>query len=522
MPGIAGLLTAARHITLSLEGRGRLPLPSRKWGLRAAASVVRTAVRSLPALALAAVLPLASACTTAPATGERIFTGGLSLQEGRKLGAEQHPKLLKQFGGKYTEGELQAYVSSIGNLLAQTSELPQIEWTFTVLNSPVVNAFALPGGYVYVSRGLVALAENEAQLASVLAHEIGHVTARHSAQRYGSQQLAGIASVLSGALLGRPAGQATAALSQVAIASYSREQELEADTLGIRYLTRAGYDPEASAAFLAKLQAESELKAELAGNPEAANEFSLLQTHPRTMDRVREAMARAETTRVADPMTAREVYLPKLDGLLYGHGPEQGYVRGQSFLHPDLRLAFRVPDGFRMRNGQTSVKAQGPGGIMVFAGAPKAQGRDPAIYLRDVWAKGTRLQALTRVEVNGMAGATALARARVQGGTRTVRLAAVRYDRETTYRFLFVPDDAGPPERLANTVLHSFRKLSAAEAAALEPRRIRLYTVQPGDTQESLARRLPYDDLPLRRFQVLNALEPGERLQPGQTVKLVE
>jgi predicted Zn-dependent protease len=492
------------------EGTHRRARRSRRIGVR------------LAALALAALLPLASACTTAPATGERIFTGGLSLQEGKKLGAEQHPKLLKQFGGAYDDRDLQNYVSSIGNLLAQTSELPRIEWTFTVLNSPVVNAFALPGGYVYVSRGLIALADNEAQLASVLAHEIGHVTARHSAQRYGSQQLAGVASVLTGALLGRPAAQATAALSQVAIASYSREQELEADTLGIRYLTRAGYDPDASAAFLAKLQAESELRAELSGNPDAANDFSLLRTHPRTMARVQEAMARARTTRVADPMTARAVYLPKLDGLLYGHGPEQGFVRGTRFLHPELRLAFEVPSGFRMRNGQRQVTARGPGGIMVFAAAPKAGGRDPALYLRDVWAQGKRLQALTRIEVNDMPGATALARARIQGGVRTVRLAAVRYDRDTTYRFLFVPDDAGPPERLADTVLRSFRKLSAAEARGLEPRRLRLRTVQPGDTQDSLARRLPYDDLPLRRFRVLNGLEPGARLKPGQTVKLVE
>jgi predicted Zn-dependent protease len=471
---------------------------------------------------LAGLLSLAAACTTAPATGERIFTGGMSLQEGKRLGAEQHPKLLKQFGGAYDERDLQSYVSSIGALLAETSELPNLGWTFTVLNSPVVNAFALPGGYVYVSRGLIALAENEAQLASVLAHEIGHVTARHSAQRYGSQQLAGIASVLSGALLGRPAGQATAALSQVAIASYSRDQELEADTLGIRYLTRAGYDSDASAAFLAKLQAESELTAELAGNPNAANEFSLLQTHPRTVARVREAMARAETSRVAEPMTARAVYLPKLDGLLYGHAPEQGYLRGQRFLHPELRLAFEVPAGFRVQNGRTSVNARGSGGLMVFSGAPKAAGRDPAVYLRDVWANNARLQALTRVEVNGMRGATALARARIQGRTRTLRLAAVRYDRETVYRFLFVPDDAGPPERLANSVLESFRKLSEAEAAELEPRRIRLYTVQQGDTQEGLARRLPYDDLPLRRFQVLNDLDPGEPLEPGRVVKLVE
>ena len=146
-----------------------------------------TLSRLLTALVLAGLLPLAGACATSPATGERIFTGGMSLQDGKEIGAEQHPKLLKQFGGEYDDRELQRYVSSIGTLLAETSELPDLGWTFTVLNSPVVNAFALPGGYVYVSRGLIALADNEAQLASVLAHEIGHVTARHSAQRYGSQ-----------------------------------------------------------------------------------------------------------------------------------------------------------------------------------------------------------------------------------------------------------------------------------------------------------------------------------------------
>ena len=210
---------------------------------------------------------------------------------------------------------MQAYVTQIGNDLAQTSELPRLDWTFTVLNSPVVNAFALPGGYVYVSRGLVALAENEAQLASVLAHEIAHVTARHSAQRYGSQQLAGIASVLSGALLGRPAGQATAALSQVAIASYSRDQELEADTLGIRYLSRAGYAADASAAFLAKLQAESELQGRTRRRSRRGERFQPAANPPaHDGARARSHGAGGNRPGRRSPGSGATTYLPKLDG----------------------------------------------------------------------------------------------------------------------------------------------------------------------------------------------------------------
>jgi predicted Zn-dependent protease len=479
--------------------------------------------RLLAVLLLAALLALTGACTTAPATGEKIFTGGLSLEQGKKLGAEQHPKLLKRFGGAYDDPEMAEYVSSVGRLLARTSELPELGWTFTVLDSPIVNAFALPGGYVYVSRGLVVLAENEAQLASVLAHEIGHVTARHSAERYGSQQLAGVATILSGVLLGRTGAQASAALSQVAIASYSRDQELEADTLGIRYLQRAGYDPDASAAFLKKLQRQSALVAKLAGRPGDGDDFSLLQTHPRTVQRVREARVRAGGGRVRDPMTAREIYLEKIDGMIYGHSPRQGFVRGRDFLHPELRLAFQVPRGYRIRNGTTSVLARGPdGGLLVFDRAPADASDDPARYLARQWGKGVRLQGLTRLELDGMPAATAAARARVGGGVRTVRLAAIRHAPGTTYRFLFVPEGRGPPDAAARATLESFRKLSRAEAADLEPRRLRLHTVRAGESVEGLARRLPYDDLRLERFRVLNALDANVRLAPGRVVKLVE
>jgi predicted Zn-dependent protease len=485
-------------------------------------STARALLKRLTAAGLALALPLLTACATAPATGDQIFTGGLSMQQEKKLGAEQHPKLLRQFGGAYDDRELSRYVSSVGTLLAQTSELPDLDWTFTVLDTPVVNAFALPGGYVYVSRGLLALAENEAQMAGVLAHEIGHVTARHAAERYGGQQMATIGSLLAGVLLGGEAAQVAGGLSQVALAGYSRSQELEADTLGVRYLARAGYDPQAMAAFLERMQAEQELQQTLAG-VDGGDGFNMLSTHPRTPQRVQEAIRAAGVRQVAEPMTAREIYLSKLDGMVYGHSPSQGFVRGTRFLHPELRLAFEVPRSFRILNQQTRVVARGPGGsAIVFDRAPGRVGGDIAAYLVNRWAEGGRLREVQRLTLDGMPAATGVARARTSEGPRDVRLLAIRWDRETVYRFLFLHPARGDLSSAFLDTAESFRRLSAAEAGDLAPRRIRLHEVQPGERVADLARRLPYDDYRERRFRVLNGLGPGAALQAGQTVKLVQ
>jgi predicted Zn-dependent protease len=237
-------------------------------------NVIQHVTRKLSLLLVAGGLVAALAlagCAQSPATGRNIFTGGLSPEDEVKLGREQHPEIVREFGGEYDDPQLRAYVESLGRLLAQTSELPNLDWHFTVLDTPVVNAFALPGGYVYVTRGLLALADNEAELAGVLAHEIGHVTARHSAERYG-QSVLGSAAALGGSaaalgvgvLLGsQAAAEATSGAAQLAVLSYSRDQEFEADTLGVRYLARTGHDPEAMATFLRRLLGHSRYEAEL-------------------------------------------------------------------------------------------------------------------------------------------------------------------------------------------------------------------------------------------------------------------
>lgn len=468
---------------------------------------------------------LTSGCETAPGTGRSFFTGGLSEERAESLGAQEHQKIVPQFGGTYEDPELQAYVESIGDLLVQTSETPDQDFTFTILDTPIVNAFALPGGYVYVTRGLLSIANDEAEIAGVMAHEIGHVTARHSAERYGQTMLANIAQVGLAILTGSQAiGNAAGTVGTLAVRSFSREQESEADTLGIRYLTRAGYDPNAMASFLETLLDDSRLQDELAGRESRADRFNIMQTHPRTTSRIRDAAAAAGVATVRDPMRQRDVYLRKLDGMVYGDSPEQGFIRSQRFLHPTLRLAFEVPPGYRLVNSNDKVMAEGPrDAVFLFDRASKEVDAPIRSYLTDVWGRGLTLANVETIDINGLPAATARTRIRTRSGARDVRLIAIRFGPDTIYRMLFLtpPEatDALRPGMRATT--YSFRKLSEREASRLSPMRLRVHTVRPGETAESLAARMPFPDRRLDRFLVLNGLEPGARLSTGQQVKLV-
>ncbi|MFO0292637.1 MAG: M48 family metalloprotease [Rhodospirillales bacterium] len=469
-----------------------------------------------------------AACSTNPATGASSFTGFMSREDELRIGREEHPKIVAQFGGEYADPALRDYVTRVGKALAARSEMPELDWRFTVLNSDIVNAFALPGGFVYTTRGLVALASSEAELAGVLGHEIGHVTARHSAQRYSSAMLAQAgtvaATILGGVLLGSDGAQlaqtAVGSGAQLGLAGYSREQELEADDLGIRYLGRAIYDPGAMAQFLEKLQRETALQAELAGRPGAADEFSLLQSHPRTPDRVRRAIQEAgEAGRPADPRVRREEYLRAIDGLAWGGDARNGFVKNAVFVHPELRFRFEVPAGFRIMNSDSAVVAMGPDNVrIVFDRDPRAPAADLAAYLRRRGAEGVE-----STTAGGMPAATGGGRIRTQGGqVLDVREFLIAGER-TVWRFRFL----SPPQVTARhapemrRTAFSFRALSAQEAAAERPFRIAILRAERDDTAETLARRMAVRDAALRRFQVMNGLRPGEALQPGQSYKII-
>lgn len=471
-------------------------------------------------------------CAVNPATGERAFTGGMSTQEEVATGRKQHPKILAEMGGAYDNPPLARYVDSIGQLLARTTERRSIKYTFTVINSDIVNAFAIPGGYIYISRGLLALADDEAELAGVLAHELGHITALHHARRHGQSMLANIGLMAAGILAGAVApgtereilGLGQQATTGV-LRSFSRDNEYQADDLGIRYLSRAGYDPQAMARFLAKLRAHSRLEAVLAGrSADSIDKFNYLATHPAPQARVTRASANAGKASVKRPITAQDIYFGKIDGIIYGEDPEQGFVRSRDFIHPKLLFRFSVPDGFRLRNAPKTVTAQGPGGsLIVFDMARNAGRRGMSDYLARVWTKGRRLSLLRNIAVNGLKGAEGFTRIRTKRGPIDLRLVAVRGGPDRIYRFMFLspPRQTAGLQRGFDGILNSLRRIGSDEAASIKPLRLRIVRIGPGETQRAIARRMALPERRLERFQVLNGLGPRDRLGPGRRVKIV-
>jgi predicted Zn-dependent protease len=445
-------------------------------------------------------------------------------EQERKIAETEHPKILAQFGGEYADPAVKSYVTELVQALGKASARPDIEYRVTVLNTPVVNAFALPAGYLYTTRGLLALCGSEAELAGVMAHEIGHVTARHTAQRYGrsvlAQGAAGLAGLLNSPLL-QQAAQIGGALW---IQSFSREQEFQADELGVATLVKAGYDSRAMAGFLAKLQQYADLQAVLAGRkPGEADQFNLFATHPRTAERVERAAEQAGHAGKKG-REDRDPYLKRIDGILFGDDPAQGFVRGRVFAHPVMKFRFEVPEGFQLLNGTSEVTAAGPNGAAIrLDAAPEAYRGSMRGYIAEAWARNQALSNLESINVNGMEGGSAVTRMNAQGGPVDVRLTAIRFAPDLIFRLQFVAPAATAarvwPE--FGKVTGSFRRLSDAEAAAMKPLRVRLVAAGRGDTVDSLARRMVVPDRAAERFRALNGLKPDQQVSGGQIYKLV-
>ena len=477
----------------------------------------------------AALVPGLQGCVRNPATGGSTFTGGMTTAKEISIGRESHPKIVKEFGGEYGPPELRAYVSSVGQLLARTVERKDFPYKFTLLNSKIVNAFAMPGGYIYITRGLLALADNEAQLGAVLAHELGHITALHHARRYGQGILANVLMTGAGIMVGSVAGRGLLQAGQVGtmaiLRGFSRENEFESDELGVRYLSRAGYDPGAMAGFLKKLRADSQLSARLRGDsPDKVDKFNYLATHPAPIERVNRARSMAQGAKVRSPMTAQKIYFSKIDGILYGDDPGQGLIQGRVFVHPKLRFRFEVPKGFRLVNSPSAVIGRGPGDSrIIFDMAKKPSDGALTYYLTKVWARGRSLSGVAAIKINGMDAATGTTQVRTDKGTFDARLLAIRSNLQTIFRFLFVT----PPnltKKLAvdlRRTTFSFRRISAREASAVKPKKLKVFRIGAGDTQKRLAGFMAFGDKREERFRVLNGLAPGQRLKVGQLVKVI-
>ena len=475
-----------------------------------------------------AVLLLAAGCATNPATGERQLSF-MSEEKEIALGQENDAQVRTEMGS-YDDRALQEYVSTVGMKLAMDSERASLPWHFTVADVPAVNAFALPGGYIYITRGILPFLDDESQLAGVLGHEIGHVTARHAASQYSKSTLSQVGLIATAILA--PGGQALAQAGGTGLGllllKNSRDDEAQADQLGVRYTSRAGWDPAGIPRMLTTL-GRIEETSDSKGVP------NWLQTHPQPEDRVQrvQAAVREAEAGAAKFKTDRDTYLQKMKGLVWGDSPEQGIVRGSSFLHKGLRFSFEFPAGWSIQNGQTQVAAKEPGGqsVMILEQIRRPLGRtieDTAIITMQ--NAGFRQVEGGPATVNGLQAylgsyvGVLQNFGRVQIRVLFVRNAASGSSRTEAVYFVagIAPIDTYP--NISGTFtrsLESFRPMSPADAERLQPNRIDLYTARQGDTWQSIAERQSKGIIKATTLAIMNGHPANDQPPPGERLKIV-
>ena len=431
----------------------------------------------------------------------------------------EHARILASYGGAYENAKLQGEIEKTVDRLVAASERPDLKYKVTILNAPAINAFALPNGQLYITRGLVALANDKAELASVLAHEMGHVIARHAAIREEqAKQAAMISQVVNDVLSDPQTGALALAKSKLTLASFSRAQEFEADGIGVGISARAGFDPFGASRFLTDMQRNADIKA-AGGNvdPRAAD---FLSSHPATPERVQNALANArQFSGPGNGERDRAEYLANLDGVIYGEDPSEGFARGRKFEHPKLGFTFMAPPGFSLDNTAQAVLGLKDGGgeaLRLDVVAVPAEQSLPD-YLKSGWMENVDATSVEEFTVNGFPTATATA----TGEQWSFRLFALRYGSDV-YRFIFAAKNkTALVDRSFRESVATFRRMSLKESEQVHPLRLKIVTVGAGDTIEKLGRRMAVSDRKIERFRVINGFGANDRLKPGEKVKIV-
>lgn len=471
-------------------------------------------------LGLAALVLSLANCSTTMLPGENgALSPAVSNQEQETpANLREHQRILAAYGGAYENARLQSFLAQTVDRLMAASERPDLKYQVTILNSPLINAFALPSGHLYVTRGLIALANDSSELASVLSHEMAHVIARHADFREHQARQAALVNRVANDLLSDPQlGALALAKSKIALATFSRAQEFEADALGVGISARAGFDPYGAQRFLSSMGANAHLAARSANIDPRAPDF--LSSHPATPERVSNAQLNArQFTAPGSGSRDRNEYLGLLDGVVYGEDPSDGFVRGRRFLHPKLGFTFMAPEGFTLENTAQAVFGVKDGGAQALrldiVRVPSAQTLPD--FLVSGWIENIDSSSIEQFSVHGFPAATAIA----SGDHWTFRLYLIRFGGEV-YRFIFAAKQRTEAvDRTFRDSLNSFRRMSLAEIQAAKPQRIKIVTAAPSDTVEKLARRMA-GERPVERFRVLNGLGPSDKLKPGEPVKIV-
>jgi len=484
---------------------------------------------------LIALAIFTAACATNPVTGKKQVSL-LSEAEELAIGQQQDAEIRREMG-IYDDRELQRYVSDVGLEIARTSHRPNLPWSFTIVDSPAINAFALPGGYVYVTRGILAYLDDESELAGVLGHEIGHVTARHAAQAYTRQAEANLGlNILSIFVPStRPFADLGASGLGVLFLRNGREAELEADRLGVEYGSGAGFDPTGVPRFLSTLARVDALEAR--GIP------NWLSTHPDPGSRVTKAEPVAGKFVSADAKKInRDQYLEHIQGLVFGDNPKDGIVRGNEFLHPLLRIGVKFPEGWELTNAAEAVMAKEPGTehYMVLqeverprqsysARTPSGGAAGQASQsIADVAIAAMKKAGYTMVDgtaerINGNEAYVGMYRGQAKGtGKVTMRAAHIAVGRQMYVVAGFAPEkEFDLVDRDIQPSLQTFRQLTQQEASNVRPNRLEFYVVKPGDSWQSIAARQGKNFVNAATLAIMNDREVSVQPQAGDRVKIV-
>jgi predicted Zn-dependent protease len=491
---------------------------------------------TLSALMAAALLGCGTQ-TVNPVTGQK-ERSVMSEQQEVELGAKAHQDILKEYGVLKND-RVQAYVNDIGQRMARLSQRSQLKWTFTVLDSPEINAFALPGGYVYITRGIMAYLDSEADLAGVIGHEIGHVTARHGAQRATRQQDAALGALLGGVLgavldakggggIGQQIGEASQAAAAGYVARYGREQELQADGLGAEYLSRVNYDPRNMIDVIRVLKDQERFAQEVAraeGRPVREGGNSWLASHPSNDERLN-AIGRIAAQYQANKNYADEGrvrYLQMINGMAYGESPEQGLTRGRNFYHASLNFAMTAPNGWRIANEAEQLNFVAPAGdaALIVQLAPPNAGRTHEEIIRNVVkpvSGRTDKYALNGLQATHFTGAV-----QAQGGQRAVELTVATGAGGQNFLMIYAAKDAATLQRnraALREAENSFRGMTAQDTAAAKPWTLRTANL-PREGFAGLARSAPMTTLPEQQLKLMNGVYSSGAVQPGALVKIV-
>lgn len=491
----------------------------------------------LAGLQLMFALVLLAACSTItnPVSGEReysVMSEADEVAEGKK----QHEAVLAEYGA-YKDAKLQAYVNDVGQRLAKQSHRSNLEWHFTVLDSPEINAFALPGGYVYVTRGIMAYMDSEADLAGVIGHEIGHVTARHGAQRATRQQTAGIgvmAATVLGVLLesqgvsgaGQMASQAAQGVAAGYIASYSRDQESQADKLGAEYLARVQYNPNNMVDVIQLLKnqelfAAEQAKAEGKGAPQQQNWLASHPTNDKRLQDIREIAAQYKGQYTDE---GRERFMQAVNGMTFGESAQQGLTRGRNFYHEPLGIAITAPAGWKMQNSAEAlalVNPEGTAGLIMRAVPPKAGSTHEEILRNVVKPDSGRTERRT---LNGLQATHFVGtRKNSQGQSAPTEVTVASGPQNHNFMFVYAAKNqqalqaARPQMQEAEA---TFRPMTAADRKAAQPWEVKLVPYPRGGFAE-LAKQSPLTTFAEQHLKLLNGVYAGGEVKPGQQVKVI-